>query len=280
MSLPTPAEQYMLDLINAERAAVGARPLVFDDYLQGSSESHSQWMLSTDSFSHEGLNGSTPQARMATAGYQFSGSYGSGENIAWVSLRAPEGWMDEIQLMHQNLMNSPGHRANILNPAFEEVGIGVEIGNFQGWEAAMVTQNFGYSAAASTPPGAAADDGYVLVDDGFYLAHNPDVRAAGIDPEIHYARYGWREGRNPNALFDTSGYLAIYADVAAAGVNPLDHYNTWGWKEGRDPSGAFDTLSYLSAYPDVAAAGMNPLEHYLTYGISEGRLPFGDTIIE
>ena len=65
-------------------------------------------------------------------------------------------------------------------------------------------------------------------------------------------QFGWHEGRNPNALFDTAGYLATYTDVAAAGVNPLDHYNLLGWHEGRDPSVGFDTTSYLAAYPDVA----------------------------
>jgi hypothetical protein len=35
--------------------------------------------------------------------------------------------------------------------------------------------------------------------------------------------YGWHEGRNPNAYFDTAGHLAHYADVAAPGVNPLQH---------------------------------------------------------
>jgi hypothetical protein len=279
MFVPTAFEQYMLELINAERAAVGARPLVLDDALQTSSEGHSRWMMSSDSFSHQGLNGSSPHGRMEAAGYQFSGAYGSGENIAWVSLRAPDGYVDEVQLMHQNLMNSPGHRANILNPAFEEIGIGIEIGDLQGWNAAIVTQNFGYSAAAATPPRPITADGVVLVDDGFYLTQNPDVRAAGMDPEHHYTVYGWREGRDPNTFFDTSAYLAIHSDVAAAGINPLEHYNTWGWKEGRDPSGAFDTTSYLSAYPDVAAANINPLEHYLAYGIHEGRSAFADAII-
>ncbi|MBM1173037.1 CAP domain-containing protein [Microvirga arabica] len=279
MSLPTAFEQYMLELINAERAAVGARPLILDSTLQTSSERHSQWMLAADSFSHQGMNGSAPHGRMEAAGYQFTGAYGSGENIAWVSLRAPDGYMDEVQLMHQNLMNSPGHRANILNPAFEEIGIGIEIGNLQGWDAAVVTQNFGYSAAEATPPASGPTDGYVLVDDGFYLARNSDVRAAGVDPEHHYAAYGWKEGRDPNAFFDTSAYLQAYGDVAAAGVNPLEHYNAFGWKEGRDPSGAFDTDAYLATYTDVAAAGVNPLEHYLAYGIYEGRSAFPDSIV-
>ena len=60
-----------------------------------------------------------------------------------------------------------------------------------------------------------------------------------------------------------AGYLAHYADVAAAGVNPLDHYKAFGWHEGRDPSAGFDTLGYLAANPDVAAAGVNPLDHFL-----------------
>ena len=58
----------------------------------------------------------------------------------------------------------------------------------------------------------------------YYLAHNPDVAAAGVDPLVHFDTFGWHEGRNPNAFFDTAGYLAHYADVAAAGVNPLQHY--------------------------------------------------------
>lgn len=276
MTSPTAAEQYMLDLINADRAAAGARPLVFDDNLQVSSENHSQWMIGSDIFSHQGANGSSPQERMEAAGYGFSGTYGSGENIAWVSLRAPEGWMDEVQLLHQNLMNSPGHRANILNPAFEEIGIGLEIGDMQGWDAAVVTQNFGYSSAPSTPPARAVDDGYFLVDDGFYLLRNSDVAAAGMDPEQHFAAFGWHEGRNPNAYFDTKAYLTANPDVAAAGMNPLDHYEHWGWREGRDPSAQFDTQGYLSANPDVAAAGMNPLMHFLQFGIYEGRQPVND----
>ena len=88
----------------------------------------------------------------------------------------------------------------------------------------------------------------------YYLQHNPDVAAAHVDPLQHFQTIGWKEGRDPNALFDTAGYLATYADVAAAGVNPLDHYHQFGWHEGRDPSVGFDTTAYLAANPDVAAA--------------------------
>jgi hypothetical protein len=113
-------------------------------------------------------------------------------------------------------------------------------------------------------------------DAQYYLAHNPDVAAAGVDPLVHFNTHGWQEGRNPNAFFDTKGYLAHYADVAAAGVNPLEHYEQSGWKEGRDPSAQFDTQGYLAANPDVAATHANPLDHYLQQGVHEGRTPIND----
>ncbi len=95
-------------------------------------------------------------------------------------------------------------------------------------------------------------------------------------PSSIIENFGWKEGRNPNALFDTNGYLAANPDVANAHINPLDHYDQYGWREGRDPSLAFDTTEYLSHYPDVAAAQIDPLVHYLQYGIHEGRQTFAD----
>lgn len=114
-------------------------------------------------------------------------------------------------------------------------------------------------------------DGNRLVDDLFYYAKNPDVWAAHLDAEAHYAQSGRAEGRAPNAFFDVAGYLAHNADVAAAGLDPLAHYDAYGWREGRDPGPAFSTKGYLAANLDVAAAGLDPLAHYLAYGQGEGR---------
>jgi len=74
-----------------------------------------------------------------------------------------------------------------------------------------------------------------------------------------------------SGLFDSSWYLAENPDVAAAGMNPIEHYVLHGWKEGRDPSTSFITRAYLTSNPDVAAAGDNPLVHYILYGKAEGR---------
>jgi len=110
-----------------------------------------------------------------------------------------------------------------------------------------------------------------LFDSAYYLAHNPDVAAAGIDPYQHYLSNGWREGRDPSALFSISYYLLHNPDVAAAGIDPLLHFEASGWAEGRDPSSAFSDTLYLAAYPDVRAAGINPLLHYMAGGQAEGR---------
>jgi glycosyltransferase involved in cell wall biosynthesis len=72
----------------------------------------------------------------------------------------------------------------------------------------------------------------------WYLEHNPDVRAAGIDPALHYLRYGAREGRDPSPQFDSDWYLAENPDVAKIGFNPLVHYLQHGVEEGRAPIGS------------------------------------------
>ena len=115
------------------------------------------------------------------------------------------------------------------------------------------------------------DDGQPLVDDLFYLSRNKDVFQAGQDADAHYAAYGAREGRDPNAFFSTTGYLAANPEVRASGVNPLQHYDQTGWKEGRDPGARFDNEFYLATNADVKAAGIDPLKHYLEYGQAEGR---------
>jgi hypothetical protein len=158
MSQATAYEQYQLELVNAERAKAGLQPLAFDPDLNEAAELHSDWMLDFDTFSHTGVNGSSAGDRMKAAGYAFTGSWSWAENIAWASTRSPSGYQDEVLLLHNNLMNSPGHRANILNGTFREIGIGFEIGQYQSYNAAMVTQNFAKTGGNPFLTGVAFDD--------------------------------------------------------------------------------------------------------------------------
>src|SRR5271157_786159 len=83
----------------------------------------------------------------------------------------------------------------------------------------------------------------------------------------------WRDVRllSRSTLFDAAWYLANNPDVAQAGVDPITHYLQYGAHEGRDPSESFNTSRYLENYPDVRQAGVNPLVHYLLRGAAEGR---------
>lgn len=120
-----------------------------------------------------------------------------------------------------------------------------------------------------------------LFDVSYYLAHNPDVAAAGVDPYQHYLQYGWHEGRDPSAAFDTVDYLAANPDVKAAGVNPLLHYRNNGKAEGRAafavPVAGSDPLvdaTYVYATrPDVAKAGVDASTWFDTQGWKEGADP-------
>jgi uncharacterized protein YkwD len=157
MSQASALEQEMLALVNAERAKVGVDPLTFDDNLNSSAENHSGWMLENDIFNHTGVDGTNPQDRAEDAGYVFEGTYAVGENIGWQSTRGEPGLSDDIIEVHEGLMNSPSHRAAILNPLFTEIGIGIEDGDFfidgREWDSVMVTQNFGTTEAEdNTPP--------------------------------------------------------------------------------------------------------------------------------
>lgn len=107
-----------------------------------------------------------------------------------------------------------------------------------------------------------------------YRERNPEIRASGVSPLLHYVQQGWREGRNPHRWFNNDWYLQQNPDVLAAGwLNPLEHYLRFGWREGRWPNPAFDPRAYLNRYLDVAEAGEEPLTHYVAFGFEEERAP-------
>lgn len=72
-----------------------------------------------------------------------------------------------------------------------------------------------------------------LFNEAWYLAHNPDIRAAGADAALHFVRHGGLEARDPGPDFSTGSYLLAYPDIARAGMNPLVHYLLHGQAEGR-----------------------------------------------
>jgi uncharacterized protein YkwD len=120
-------EAQMLELVNQERAAAGLKPLTPDPELTEVARAHSADMFARGYFAHVSPDGQDPFDRMTRAGVTFRTA---GENLAL----APT-----VRVAHTGLMNSPGHRANILRPAFGRLGIGIVDGGYRGL---MVSQEF------------------------------------------------------------------------------------------------------------------------------------------
>ena len=199
MAEPTAQDQYMLELINrsrldpdAEAARYGIdlneglsagtisnnpkQPLAFNLDLFEAAEGHSQYMLDNNIFSHTGEGGSNSSERMQNAGYTFTNPSGSGENIAFVGMTGTPNFTSFVKQNHANLFideNIPGrgHRVNLMNASFREIGISSLQGQFTSsrgtFNAVMSTQNFAYSAASGPfLTGVAYTD--AVTDDDFY----------------------------------------------------------------------------------------------------------------
>jgi len=143
-------------------------------------------------------------------------------------------------------------------------------------------------------------------DGAAYLSAYDDVRLSGMNPLIHYLRFGRFEKRRPlpkaakarkteagpvatesnlkhdkrealhqeiesSGMFSVEFYCAQYADIDPDLIDPLEHYINHGWRERRRPHPDFDEDLYLADYPDVAASGMMPLLHFIRHGRGEGR---------
>ncbi|GAA0580347.1 hypothetical protein GCM10009416_18400 [Craurococcus roseus] len=181
MAQPTAYEQYFLELVNRARANPGAeatrlgidlnqglsvgtiantakQPLAMNQFLNDSAQTHSDWMLATDTFSHTGANGSSAGDRMKAAGYAFTGSWTWGENISIRWGGTPSASNALVEGFHDGLFKSAGHRTNILSDAFKEVGIGIGFGEYKGSNGTDATQNFARSGASTFLTGVTFDD--------------------------------------------------------------------------------------------------------------------------
>ncbi|WP_323735685.1 glycosyltransferase [Methanosphaera sp. ISO3-F5] len=121
-----------------------------------------------------------------------------------------------------------------------------------------------------------------------YLRFNEDIRESGMNPLLHYVKYGMNQSRIFNfgltyeefknfqkvimeeELFDEEYYLNQLKNQEIK--YPLYHYLTEGYKLGLDPSVNFSTSGYLSQYTDIANDGRNPLVHFCQYGMDEDRI--------
>jgi serralysin len=172
---PTAQDQYMLELLNRARlnpqaeadrllsgtldeglpagtiSTTAKQPLAFNLSLFNAAQGHSKWMLK-NTFTHAGLDGSRVWDRATIAGYTWSSI---GENIAWSGTTGTPDWTTSVGQQHPNLfidkdIAGRGHRTNMMNPNFREIGISSVVGEFTNngiaYNSVMTTQDFGNDA--------------------------------------------------------------------------------------------------------------------------------------
>jgi uncharacterized protein YkwD len=133
-----------LCLLNVQRRAHGLRKLRENSKLRHAAAGYSRLMVSQGFFSHVSPGGSTLESRVNSTHYlDGARSWSIGENIAWGT-----GRLGTPRAIVKAWMNSPGHRDNILNGTYRDIGIGIATG-------------------APIPAGAAAGGGTYTTDFGY-----------------------------------------------------------------------------------------------------------------
>ena len=121
-------EQYMLELINLDRQENGLSPVEWDAFAAKAGREHAIEMARYDYLSHWNLAGQGPDIRYALAGgldvvqenvYSYYQIYENGVPVPI------QDWRALVQRAEKDLMNSPGHRKNILNSDHTHVGVGI-----------------------------------------------------------------------------------------------------------------------------------------------------------
>jgi len=122
-------EQDLFNLVNRERQKLDLAPVRFFSPLSSLARKHSQNMALRGDISHLSTSGETYSERLVEGGFYF---IKNGENVAYSQTFVSE-------FIHQGFMDSPGHRANVVDPDFDELGIGVVFKKDKGY---YVTQDF------------------------------------------------------------------------------------------------------------------------------------------
>lgn len=140
--------------------AAAKQVLAYNAALGTAAERHSEWMLKTDSFTHQGAGGSRAGDRIKAAGYDFVSPWAWGENIALLETRNLDA---AIARQHADLFRSPSHRETMLTAKYREIGVGQVAGTFtrdgRSFPASALTENFAGSGTGAFVTGVAYRDG-------------------------------------------------------------------------------------------------------------------------
>ncbi len=122
----------VISLANQARSEAGLGTLTANSQLASAAQAKANDMLAKQYFSHNTPSGDTPWTFIKASGYSY---VTAGENLAID--------FTEAESVQTAWMNSPGHRANIMNKTFQEIGIGIAKGMYNGHQTTIVVQMFG-----------------------------------------------------------------------------------------------------------------------------------------
>jgi uncharacterized protein YkwD len=132
----------IIELTNKYRAANNLPPLTQNTLLTSAADTRTNDMFQKQYFDHVSPNGTTPSDVVLKTGYDYSVS---GENIALGDFTSEQDLVDAWYA-------SPGHRANILNPQYSQIGVSAQINDYQGRHTWIATQEFGKPAPKCNLP--------------------------------------------------------------------------------------------------------------------------------
>ncbi len=132
----------IIEFTNVERQKSGLLSLRENSKLNMSAQKKAEDMLEKQYFSHESPLGTSISELVEQVNYEY---ILVGENLALGNFK------DDNSLV-QAWMDSPGHRENILNKKYQEIGIGLIRGNFEGKQTWLIVQHFGFPASACSQP--------------------------------------------------------------------------------------------------------------------------------
>jgi hypothetical protein len=159
------AEQTLYDAVNRERASLGLRQLQWDTALANAARLHTSLLADHDTLSHRFNGEADLQTRLRMAGANFSLV---AENVA----QAPN-----VESLHIAWMNSPPHRANILDPQVNSIGIAIE----RRGEQYYATQDFSASVAQMNKEEQEQQVARLLQANGLSIAGNADEARKSCD---------------------------------------------------------------------------------------------------
>lgn len=132
----------IIEITNSYRTQNNLPPLTKNDLLTTAAQSKADDMFAKQYFEHVAPDGTTPAQRVLKTGYNYKVT---GENLALGDFKDEQDLVDAW-------MASPGHRANILNPDYKEIGVATGLNNYQDRNTWMAVQEFGVLAPNCNNP--------------------------------------------------------------------------------------------------------------------------------